>query len=140
MKKNNKKVVQRILPSKNNANSGKKKAFMIDIDGVLCDHVDNEFPEKMKDAKEIPGAREWVNSQYDLGHYVCLFTARLEKHRKITENWLKKHGFKYHEILFGKPRGLEYHYIDDRHVQATTFKGRFGPMVKKIHGIEVFGE
>ncbi|MDH2902046.1 MAG: phosphoheptose isomerase [archaeon] len=128
------------MVKKSNLRKGRNKAFMIDIDGVICEHIENEFPGKMKDAKEIPGAKEWINSKYSNGDYICLFTARLEKHRKITETWLKEHGFRYHEIIFGKPRGLEYHYIDDRHVQATTFKGRFGPMVKKTHGIEVFEE
>jgi ribonucleotide monophosphatase NagD (HAD superfamily) len=118
----------------------KRKAFMIDIDGVLCEHIENEFSQKMKRAKEIQGARKWVNSNYENGNYICLFTARLEKHRRITEKWLKEHGFRYHEIIFGKPRGLSYHYIDDRHVQATTFKGKFGPLVKKTHGIEVFAD
>lgn len=116
------------------------KAYMIDIDGVICGHVDNEFPEMMKTVEEIDGAREWVNSKYDSGNYVCFFTARLESHRKITEAWLKKRGFKYHQIIFGKPRGGNYHYIDHVRVHATTFKGKFTPMVSLAHGIEVFDE
>ncbi len=111
---------------------------MVDIDGVVCEHVPNEFPEKMKAALKLEGAREWVNSKYDEGNYVCFFTARLEEHRNITEKWLDSNGFKYHQIIFGKPRGGNYHYIDKAHVQATTFKGRFSPMVSVIHGIEVF--
>lgn len=116
------------------------KAYMIDIDGVICEHVPNEFPEKMKSAKELPGAREWINSKYDSGDYICFFTARLEEHRKITEKWLKEHGFRYHEVIFGKPRGGNYHYIDGAQVRATTFRGRFTPLVSKSHGIEVFEE
>ena len=103
-----------------------------------CEHVPNEFPEKMKTASEISGAREWVNSRYEKGNYICFFTARLEEHRKITEKWLDSHGFKYHQIIFGKPRGGNYHYIDRTHVQATTFRGKFSPMVSETHGIEVF--
>ena len=116
------------------------RAYMIDIDGVICDHVDNEFPEKMKTVAEIRGAKEWINSKFEEGNYVCFFTARLESHRDITEKWLKSHGFKYHEVIFGKPRGGNYHYIDKAHVRATTFKGKFTPMVSEIHGIEVFEE
>ncbi|MHB8567288.1 MAG: phosphoheptose isomerase [Nitrososphaerales archaeon] len=116
------------------------RAYMIDIDGVICGHVDNEFPEKMKTVAEIPGAKEWVNSKYDEGNYVCFFTARLEAHRKITETWLGEHGFRYHQIIFGKPRGGNYHYIDHAKVHATTFKGKFSPMVSVTHGIEVFDE
>lgn len=115
-----------------------EKAYMIDIDGVVCEHVPNEFPERMKTAAELPGAREWINARYDEGNYVCFFTARLEAHRKVTEKWLRDHGFKFHKIVFGKPRGGNYHYIDRAHVQATTFKGNFSPMVAKTQGIEVF--
>ncbi len=115
-------------------------AYMVDIDGVVCEHIPNEFPERMRTALEIPGAREWVNARYDEGNYVCFFTARLESHRKITEEWLKTHGFKYNKIIFGKPRGGNYHYIDRANVRATTFKGRFTPMISITHGIEVFEE
>jgi hypothetical protein len=111
---------------------------MVDIDGVVCDHVPNEFPDRMKDVPEIPGAREWVNSEYEKGNYICFFTARLEIHRKVTEQWFKDHGFLYDEIIFGKPRGGNYHYIDRIHVQATTFKGKFSPMIRTTRGIEVF--
>lgn len=117
-----------------------KKAYMIDIDGVVSEHIPNEFPEKMKIAAEVEGAREWINAKYDEGNYICFFTARLESHRKITESWLDRHGFEYHQIIFGKPRGGNYHYIDRAHVKATTFKGRFTPMVSKTHGIEVFDD
>ena len=111
---------------------------MIDVDGVVCEHIPNEYPEKMKSAAEIPGAREWINARYGEGNYICFFTARLEEHRKVTERWLRSHGFKYHQVLFGKPRGGNYHYIDSFHVQATTFKGKFSTMVAERHGIEVF--
>lgn len=117
-----------------------KNAYMIDIDGVVCEHVQNEFPEQMRTASEIPGAREWINSMYSRRNYICFFTARLEEHRKITEKWLRSHGFMYHQIIFGKPRGGNYHYIDRAHVRATTFRGRFAPMVSETHGIEVFGD
>jgi len=114
------------------------KNYMIDIDGVVCEHVDNERPDQMATAEEVRGAKEWINAQYDEGNYICFFTARLEGHRKITEEWLRSHGFKYHKIIFEKPRGGNYHYIDDKRVQATTFNGKFSPMIKKSVGIEVF--
>ncbi|MDA4129132.1 MAG: phosphoheptose isomerase [Thaumarchaeota archaeon] len=111
---------------------------MIDLDGVVCEHVDNSAPDLMITAEEIKGARTWINSRYDSGATICFFTARLEEHRAITETWLNTHGFKYHKIIFGKPRGGNYHYIDDKRVQATTFNGKFSPLIKKSVGIEVF--
>ena len=103
-----------------------------------CEHVPNEFPERMATALESPGAKEWINEKYREGNYVAFFTARLESHRKVTEEWLSSHGFLYDEIVFGKPRGGNYHYIDRAHVQATTFRGKFAPLVSKSYGIEVF--
>jgi hypothetical protein len=37
------------------------KNFIIDIDGVICEDIPNEEPERMKNAKEIPGAKEQIN-------------------------------------------------------------------------------
>ena len=69
---------------------------------------------------------------------ICFFTSRTEAHREVTETWLKKHGFKYHSILMGKPRGGNYHWIDNHLVRATRYKGRFTDLVDKEVTIEVF--
>ena len=66
------------------------------------------------------------------------FLPQARKLRVQQEEWLKQHGFKYHSLVMEKPEALEYHYIDDRHVQATTFRGKFAPLVKKEHRIQVF--
>jgi hypothetical protein len=89
-------------------------------------------------AQEIEGVKSWINSHYDSDDYICFFTARLEEHRLVKEKWLECHGFKYHKIIFGKPRGGNYDHIDDKRVQATTFNGQFSPLVKKSVGIEAF--
>lgn len=114
------------------------KNFIIDVDGVVCEDIPNEEPERMVDAEEIPGARKQVNQWYQEGHIITFFTSRTEDLRKVTVNWLKKRGFKYHKIVFGKPRGGSYHYIDDRHVRATTFDGKFGKFVYRKKKIQVF--
>jgi hypothetical protein len=118
----------------------KEKAYMIDIDGVVCEDCPNEFPELMITTREIPGAREWVNSKYDAGAYICFFTARTQEHKEITEDWLRSHGFKFHQIIFGKPRHRKYHYIDNIGICATTFRGKFTPLVTKSTAIEVFDD
>lgn len=99
--------------------------MMIDIDGCICEHVNNEEPEKMATPPLLPGAIEQVSRWYDDGHYICFFTARTEEHRAVTEQWLAEHGFKYHQIIFNKPRGGNYYYIDDRPVTAIRFHGAF---------------
>ena len=56
----------------------------------------------------------------------------------MTEAWLNKHGFKYHGILFGKPRGGNYHWIDNHIVRSTRYVGTFNDMVEKEVKIQVF--
>jgi len=114
------------------------KNFLIDIDGTISEDVPNEEPERMLTCAEIPGAKEHLNKWYDQGHIITFFTSRLEQHRAITEQWLTEHGFKWHGIIFGKPRGGNYHWIDDRSVKATRFVGKFTDLVKVHREIEVF--
>jgi uncharacterized HAD superfamily protein len=114
------------------------KNYLIDIDGTICDDVPNEEPERMGTCDPYPDALEICNKWYDEGHIITFFTSRTEEHREITEYWLKKHGFKYHGLLVGKPRGGNYHWIDNHLVKATRFKGKFTDLVKINATIEVF--
>ena len=95
------------------------KNYLIDIDGTICDDIPNEEPERMVDAKDYPEALETLNRWYDQGHIITFFTSRLEEHRGVTEKWLNDHGFKYHGLLMDKPRGGNYHWIDNHMVRAT---------------------
>ena len=38
---------------------------------------------------------------------------------------------KYHSLLMGKPRGGNYHWIDNHLVKDTRYRGTFGDLVKK---------
>lgn len=92
----------------------------------------------MATADPYPDALETLNKWYNDGHYICFFTSRTEEHREVTEKWLQEHGFKYHSCLFGKPRGGNYHWIDNHMVRATRFKGRFTDLVLETREVEVF--
>ena len=113
------------------------KNFMVDIDGTISEDIANEEPEKMPDAYLIPGSLEMCNQWYEEGHVITFFTSRIEKHRKVTEDWLDMHGFKYHGILFGKPRGGNYHWIDNHIVRATQYKETWDNLVDKDVTIQV---
>ena len=112
--------------------------FLIDIDGTICDDIPNEEPERMVTCDPFPDALEIINKWYDEDHIITFFTSRTEETREITETWLKKHGFKYHGLLMNKPRGGNYHWIDNHMVRATRFKGKFTDLVLKSKEIEVF--
>lgn len=114
------------------------KNFLIDIDGTICDDVPNEEPERMLTAKEYEGAKGTINKWYDEGHIITFFTSRAEEHRANTEQWLSEHGFKYHGILFGKPRGGNYHWVDNHIVRATRYKGKFTDLIEEEATVQVF--
>ncbi|TXE06004.1 phosphoheptose isomerase [Gelidibacter salicanalis] len=116
------------------------KNYLIDIDGTVCDDIPNEEPERMLTAEVYPDALVTCNKWYDEGHMICFFTSRMEAHRGYTETWLKKHGFKYHTLLMGKPRGGNYHWIDNHLVKATQYKGKFTELVDKNVTIQVFDD
>ena len=116
------------------------KNYLIDIDGTITEDVPNEEPERMATCEPFPDALATLNKWYDEGHVICFFTSRTEAHREVTETWLKKHGFKYHSLLVGKPRGGNYHWVDNHLVKATRYKGKFTDMVEKKVTIEVFKE
>ena len=59
-------------------------------------------------------------------------------HRDVTETWLNEHGFKYHGLLMGKPRGGNYHWVDNHIVRATRYEGRFTDLVREQKTVEVF--
>lgn len=114
------------------------KNFMIDIDGTICDDVPNEQPERMSTVLPYPDALKMLNKWYEEGHIITFFTSRTEEHRTITEAWLNKHGFHYHGLLMNKPRGGNYHWIDNHIVKATRFKGKFTDLIVETKEIEVF--
>jgi uncharacterized HAD superfamily protein len=114
------------------------KNFLIDIDGTVCDDIPNEEPERMETCLPYPDALVMLNKWYDQGHIITFFTSRTEEHRDATEAWLKKHNFKYHGLLMNKPRGGNYHWIDNHIVKATRYTGKFTDLVIEKREIEVF--
>ncbi len=116
------------------------KNYLIDIDGTVCDDIPNEEPERMATAALYPDALETVNKWFEEGHVITFFTSRLEEHRIVTEEWLKNNGFNYHGLLMGKPRGGNYHWIDNHIVRATRYEGKFTDLIEKSVNIQVFEE
>ena len=89
--------------------------IMIDIDGTICTE---ESPFDRALAKPLGGAVEAVNRLVDAGHVVVFWTGRGWDQYRVTKKWLDDHGFKYNEILMGKP--IANLIIDDR---ARQFVG-----------------
>ena len=116
------------------------KNYLIDIDGTVTEDVPNEEPERMLTCEPYPDALEVLNNWYEEGHIITFFTSRTEEHRAYTEKWLKMHNFKYHGLLMNKPRGGNYHWIDNHLVKATRFRGKFTELIRVSKDIEVFND
>ena len=68
-----------------------------DIDGVLCvDPTNEENDDGEKYREFLLNAPLRIAPTYPIG---CLVTTRLEKYRKETEEWLKKHNIKYKQLI-----------------------------------------
>jgi uncharacterized HAD superfamily protein len=116
------------------------KNYLIDIDGTITDDVPNEQPERMSTCLPYEGSVEMINAWYDEGHIITFFTSRTNEHEIITKQWLDKHGYKYHGIMFNKPRGGNYHWIDNHIVRATRYNGKWAPLTTINATIQVFEE
>ena len=99
--------------------------YLIDIDGTVTDDIPNEEPERMVTCEPFDGAAERINRWFEEGHRITFFTSRTEDMREITETWLTKHGFKFHAVLMGKPRGGNYHWIDNLDVATSKYPLEF---------------
>lgn len=114
------------------------KNYLIDIDGTITEDVPNEDLLRMASVYPYDGSVQMINKWFDDGHIITFFTSRTEEHRNVTELWLSKHSFKYHLLLMNKPRGGNYHWIDNHIVRATRYEGKWTELTKKEHLIEVF--
>ena len=89
--------------------------IMIDIDGTICTE---ERPLDRPLAKPLPGAVKAVNRMVDEGNIVVFWTGRGWDQYRVTKHWLDEHGFRYAQLLMGKP--IANLIIDDR---ARQFAG-----------------
>lgn len=89
------------------------KTFVFDIDGVIAGLEPNNQYDKSQPRQMMI---EKINTLFDLGHTIILFTARGTKTgidwSEVTRSQMAAWGVKYHQLLFGKP-AADY-YIDDK--------------------------
>jgi len=101
------------------------KNYLVDIDGTICEDIPNEEPERMAIAQVIPNAVDTINKWFEEGHIITFFTSRTEEHRAVTEEWLGKNGFKYHNLIVCKPRGGNYQWIDNAPINVLNIRDDF---------------
>lgn len=91
------------------------KTVFVDIDGTVCTE-EKTFERPL--ATPLANALDGVNRMYEAGHTIIFWTARGWEQYKVTKDWLDRNGFKYHQLLMGKP--IANVFIDDR---AKKFEG-----------------
>ena len=105
---------------------GKKLTIAIDVDGTVADCSDVDFgkvnknPIELMKARPIKGALEAVKKLYRQGHTIVFYSSRNHGSRKMTEKWLKMHGFPFHHIEVEK--FVAHIYIDDRAINGCSWK------------------
>ena len=106
--------------------------YCFDIDGTICDK-DVEYQE----AKAYRSVVAKINSLYDEGHTIILYTARGSKTgldwTELTNQQVKKWGIKCHEVKLGKP--FYDLIIDDRAINADLWRSRLNLRTCLITGV-----
>lgn len=94
--------------------------YCFDIDGTLCTNTEGSY-EKAVPYREVIAR---VNSLFDGGHRIILYTARGSTTgidwRALTEDQLMSWGVKYHELFLGKPTADVY--IDDKGMSVVDWQ------------------
>ena len=98
---------------KSGFNLDELKTFCFDIDGIVATIVPGN---QYNLAKPKPQNIRIINTLYEWGHHIVLFTARGSETgiewTEVTRKQLAEWGVRYHELLFGKP-AADY-YVDDK--------------------------
>jgi len=85
--------------------------FVFDLDNTLCNTLGNDY----KNCTPIEDRITYVNSLYDNGNLITVYTARgmgtfkgdvnkvYSEYYELTKHQLKKWNLKYHNLILGKP-------------------------------------
>lgn len=95
------------------------KTYCFDLDGTLCTNTEGYYEQ----ALPIENRITVVNSLFDEGHTIIVFTARGSTTGKdwkhFTEHQLTSWGVRYTHLYLGKP--FAHIYVDDKAVTDLDF-------------------
>ena len=103
--------------------------YLVDIDGTICQDIANEDRHLFAAARPLPGALHAMERiMENKNNNITYFTAREERDRAVTQQWLLAHGFPCaRQLIMGKPRSRGhpggYVWIDNTPVRGHTFTG-----------------
>ena len=90
--------------------------LIIDLDGTICSE-EKQFSRAL--AKPLLNSVETINSLKDQGHTIIIYSSRTWAEYEVTEAWLKENGYKYDQLVLGKPQGD--FWIDDRAIRFLNW-------------------
>ena len=90
--------------------------LIIDLDGTICTE-EKTYSRSL--AKANKGAVKSINSLYDQGHTIIIYSARTWMEFEMTTAWLQTNKIKYHQLVLGKPVGDVW--IDDRAINFESW-------------------
>ena len=95
------------------------KVYCFDIDGTICQNTYGEYDL----AKPIHERIDFINSLFEAGNEIVMFTARGSTTGidwyEFTEKQLKDWGLKFNKLLLGKP--FADIFVDDKGIEADDF-------------------
>ncbi len=91
--------------------------LIIDLDGTICSE-EKQFSRAL--ATPLANSVKTVNALKDEGHTIIIYSARTWAEYEMTEAWLKENGFKYDQLILGKPQGD--YWIDDRAIKFVDWQ------------------
>ncbi|MBA7518379.1 hypothetical protein ES705_10449 [subsurface metagenome] len=108
------------------------KAWIMDIDGVICEH--NKYKELKLNEFEplLPGVKGFFE-RISSSDFVILITSRKEKYRKQTERSLKESGIRYDVLIMDLPVG-ERILINDQ--KLSGLKTAFSVNLRRNEGLK----
>jgi len=118
-----------------------KKIISCDFDGTLATKSYPECGELIEHAKEA------VNALYDAGHYIIIWTCRMDESLDLCREFLAKHGIKHHIVNEHHPEMIRHYgnntrkisadiYIDDKQVGGLPPWSEIMKILKEQHDIE----
>lgn len=97
--------------------------YCFDIDGTLCTNTEGEY----SSAEPFLDMIAHVNSLFEAGHRILLYTARGATTgidwRNVTIQQLQDWNVSYHQLYMGKPTADVY--IDDKAVNLIDWKNKY---------------
>ena len=104
---------------------GEKLTIAIDLDGTVADCTKVDFgkvdkdPSELMKAMPIKGSQEAVQKLHDQGNTIVFYSSRNHGSKGVTEEWLREHGFPFHQVELEKL--VAHVYIDDRAINGCDW-------------------